>query len=172
MSRSVVRAGMCAVFVAAVAGCAMPGKKPQAEAPPAAPTGRAAMPQPAACTPVGESPLAGTWHSVTKEKGVRGEMRRLIVLKPDGSYRLETRLQDGRNIRAELRETGCWETQGSTYSTRVTHSSGEPVDPSDPIYRNSYRVESVGAKQMVTRENVPGARSVTARKMPPDYRMP
>ena len=175
MSRFVVRAGLCAMFVASVAGCSMPGKKTQtgsSSGASAAAAAAGATPQPAACSPVGESPLVGMWHSVTKQSGVRGEMRRLILLKPDGNYRLETRLQDGRNIRAELRETGCWETTGSTYTTRVTHSSGEPVDPSDPIYRNSYRVERVNATQLVSRENVPGAKSVTARKMPADYRMP
>ncbi|MEI2418495.1 hypothetical protein V8Z80_20150 [Orrella sp. JC864] len=168
--RFVYRAGACALTLSLAAGCSMPRQAPDA-APPA-PAAAQAPAQPEPCRPAGQSPLVGNWYSVSKQAGIKGEMRRLLVLQEDGSFRSETRHHDGRNLRAELRETGCWETAGNTYTTRVTHSNGEAVDAGDPIYRNTYRVEKVGATQLVTREDVPGARPVTARKMPPGYRMP
>ncbi len=173
MSRIVIRAGVAALAVALVAGCSVPRKPaPAAQAGTSAtPAAGAAATAAVACKPVGASQLVGTWYSVSKQPGIKGEMRRLLILQADGSYRSESRQQDARNIRAELRENGCWETSGNTYTTRVTHSNGEAVDGGD-IYRNTYRIERLGDSQLVSRENVRGAPAVTARKMQPGYRMP
>lgn len=177
MGISAVRAGVSALMIVLLAGCAgqrqaAPAKTGDNRPAPVAPPQQAQAP---ACTaaPVAANALAATWYSVSQQKGVKGEFRRLLVLSADGSYRMETRVQAGRNIRSELRESGCWEARDARgFTTIVTRSNGELVDANDPIYRNAYRVERVDGARMVFREGQPGAVSMTARKMPAGYMMP
>jgi hypothetical protein len=177
MGISAVRAGVSALMIVLLAGCAG-----QRQATPAKPgDGRPAtaappqQPQAPVCTavPSAASPLTATWYAVSQQKGVKGEFRRLLVLSPDGTYKMETRVQAGRTIRSELRESGCWEASDArSFTTRVTRSGGELVDANDPIYRTTFRVERVDGNRMVWRESQPGSGSVTARKMPAGYMMP
>ncbi|VGO06952.1 putative lipoprotein [plant metagenome] len=177
MAISAVRAGVSALMIVLLAGCAG-----QRQANPAKPgdsrAATGAPPQPAqapvcAAAPAAAGALAATWYAVSQQKGVKGEFRRLLVLSADGSYKMETRVQAGRNIRSELRESGCWEAKDARgFTTIVTRSNGELVDAKDPIYRNTYRVERVDGTRMVFREGQPGAGSMTARKMPAGYMMP
>jgi len=165
-------AARCAGIMAAVAlaGCV---SRP-APAPSPAPAPRPAGPSvPAACelAPAG-SPLVGAWYGSSQQSGVRGELQTLMTVAQDGSFTLQRRVKAGRAIRSELRESGCWQYADGTYSTRITRSNGDVVDGSDPIYRNAYRVEKVDAARLVYRENKPGAKSTTLKKMRPGYRLP
>ncbi|CFW37295.1 putative lipoprotein [Bordetella pertussis] len=51
-------------------------------------------------------------------------------------------------------------------------SNGEPVDASDPIYQNRYRVEKVDSGKLTLRELKRNGQAVTARRMQPGYRLP
>jgi len=165
-------AARCAgiLAAAALAGCVAR----QASAPGPAPAPRPAEPSgPAPCEPAAPgSPLVGVWYGTSQQPGVRGELRTLMTVGQDGSFTLQRRIQAGRAIRSELRESGCWQYADGIYSTRVTRSNGEVVDGSDPIYRNAYRVGKVDAERLVYRENKPGAPTATFRKMRPGYRLP
>lgn len=107
-----------------------------------------------------------------KLSGVAGEMQTLLTLQADGRMRQQTRVKSGRNIRSELRETGCWSSASGRLTTRVTRSNGELVDVDDPIYRSIYRVEKIDARRMTLREDKPGARPVTGERKPDSYRLP
>jgi len=155
---------------AMLAGCAARAPAPPAPVPAAKPAGPVA---PAPCEPAAAgSPLVGTWYGAGQQPGVRGELQTLMVLAPDGTLTLQRRVKAGRAIRSELREAGCWQYAGGVYATRITRSNGEPVDASDPIYRNQYRVEKVDASRLVYREGGQGGRAATFRKMRPGYRLP
>src|SRR5690606_23023341 len=104
--------------------------------------------------------------------GVKGRLHILLVLEQDGAMRQTQRVASGRDIRSELRESGCWEASGNTLATRVTQSNGEPVDGDQAIYRNQYRIEKVDARQLVYREQRAGGSRVTAKRMPDGYRLP
>ena len=84
----------------------------------------------------------------------------------------ETLLKIGRKTRPALRETGCWTVADGIYTMRTTKSAGELVDANDPIYLNRYRVEKVEKTKLTLRELKTGGQVVTARRMPPGYRLP
>lgn len=152
-----------------LAGCAA---RKTAEAP-AGPRAPDAAPAPAACVPAAAgSPLAGTWLSNTRPRGVAGEFRALIVLGADGTLRYETQLKVGKRTRPALRETGCWLLDNGVLTLQTTRSNGELVDTADPIYQNRYRVEKTEAARLTLRELRSGGQVITARRMPAGYRLP
>jgi len=95
-----------------------------------------------------------------------------MVLQQDGTMRLINRVANGRDIRAELRESGCWEASGDILVTRVTHSNGEPVAGDEAIYRNQYRIEKADGRQLVYRELRAGGPRLAAKRMQDGWRLP
>jgi len=151
-----------------LAGCA--ARKTAQSPAPAAP---AAPPPPVACAPAESgSRLVGTWQSNTRPRGVAGDFRALIVLAADGTMSYTTQLKIGKRVRPGLRETGCWQSADGVITLQTTRSNGEPVDTADPIYQNRYRVEKIEASRLALRELRSGGQAVTARRMPPGYRLP
>lgn len=130
------------------------------------------VPQEPACERPTDTALVGNWYLARKLGGVAGEMQTLLTLHVDGKMRQQTRVKSGRNIRSELRETGCWSAADGKLTTRVIRSNGELVDFDDPIYRTTYRVEKVDARRLTIREDRSGARSVTGERKPDQYRLP
>lgn len=170
MSRLAVRVAAAASAAAVVAGCSVQRAR-QSVPPPAPPAAEAKASPP--CTPAqAGDPLVGTWYATATQSGVKGQLHTLMVLAADGSMRLTNRVSSGRDIRSELRESGCWQASGGMLETRVTLSNGEPVDADEEIYRNRYRVEKVDARQLVYREAGAGAQRMTARRMQDGYRLP
>jgi len=173
MSRFAVRAAAVAGAAAAIAACTP--QRPRAPEPPPAPPAAAApaQPKPRPCTAAAAgSPLVGTWYATASQSGIKGRLHILLVLEQDGSMRQTQRVASGRDIRSELRESGCWEASGGTLATRVTVSNGEPVDGEAAIYRNMYRVEKSGGSELAYREMRAGAPRIAARRMPAGYRLP
>lgn len=84
----------------------------------------------------------------------------------------ESQLKIGKKMRPALRESGCWTFADGIYTLQTLKSYGDDVDSSDPIYKNTYRVEKVDAQRLVLREMRQGGQVITARKMPDGYRMP
>ena len=121
------------------------------------------------CERQSDSRLVGNWYMTRKLSGVAGEMQ---TLQADGKMRQQTRVKSGRNIRSELRETGCWSSADGRLTTRVTRSNGELVDVDDPIYRTIYRVEKIDARRLTLREDKPSARPFTGERKPDSYRLP
>ncbi len=115
--------------------------------------------------------LIGNWYVVTKQSGVAGEIQTLLTLSPDGKFRQQTRVKQGRNIRSELRETGCWESASGQLVTRVSRSNGELVDFNDAIYTATYVVEKVDGNRLMYRENRPNSRSNFAKKVQDSFRL-
>lgn len=155
------------VIGVALAGCATK-KQPEAAAP-----AEPAPPKKVACTPAAaNSPLVGTWYSVSRPRGFAGDFQSLTVLSADGTMSYETQLKVGKRTRPALRETGCWTHDNGVYTLQTTQSNGEPVDADDPIYRNAYRVESVDRSKLALREMKSNGQAVTAKRMQTGYRMP
>jgi len=118
-----------------------------------------------ACTPLNAgNPLIGTWYLVSKQTGVAGEMQTLLTLSADGKLKQQTRVKQGRNIRSELRETGCWEAPAGKLITRVSRSNGELIDFNDPIYSTTYVVEKVDANRLIYRQDRPDSKPAFAKK--------
>jgi hypothetical protein len=168
MSSSLSRFAGVACAALVLAGCAVKKDAPapdiQIEPPP---------PKPVACTPVQSgSPLIGTWYSVSTPRGMAGNLQTLTVLSEDGKMRYESQLKIGKRIRPALSETGCWTYADGVYTMQTTASKGDPVDVSDPIYTNRYKVESLNTGKAVLRELKPGGQQITASKMSPNYRLP
>ncbi len=115
--------------------------------------------------------LVGNWYVVTKQSGVAGEIQTLLTLSSDGRFRQQTRVKQGRNIRSELRETGCWESASGQLVTRASRSNGELVDFNDPIYTATYIIEKVESNRLMYRENRPQARSNFAKKVQDSFRL-
>ncbi|RXN84553.1 hypothetical protein C7R54_24600 [Achromobacter aloeverae] len=153
-----------------VTGCAV--KKPEPVAAAAAPQA-AASPKPVACTPVAaDSPLVGTWYSVSTPRGVAGNLQTLTVLTPDGRMTYQTQLKIGKKVRPALSEAGCWTYTDGVYTMQTTTSYGEPVDIGDPIYRNRYQVEKIDGKRAQMRELKPNGQLITATRVASSYRLP
>ncbi|WP_286900493.1 MULTISPECIES: hypothetical protein [Achromobacter] len=166
MSSVFLRTAGVACALVILAGCA--ARKPAAitEVQPADP------PKPVACTPAkAGDPMVGTWLSNSRPRDVAGDMQALIVLSADGTMSYESLLKIGRKTRPALRETGCWSVENGVYTMRTTKSAGEPVDPTDPIYLNRYRVEKVEQSKLSLRELKSGGMLLTARRMPAGYRL-
>lgn len=152
---------------AALTGCAAK-KGAGTEAPAQAPA-----PRPLACAPTGaDSPMVGTWYSVSRPRGFAGDLQTLTVLSADGSMTYETQLKVGKRIRPALRESGCWNVANGVYTLRTTKSNGEPVDADDPIYQTRYQVQSVDRSRLVLRELKTDGQQISARRMQPGYRLP
>lgn len=115
--------------------------------------------------------LIGNWYVVTKQSGVAGEIQTLLTLNADGKMRQQTRVKQGRNIRSELRETGCWEAPAGQLITKINRSNGELIDFADPIYTTTYIVEKSDSSRLVYREDRPGARAVFAKKVQDSFRL-
>lgn len=148
--------------VVIVAGCAAP-------VPPAQPDSQAQV-RPA-CTAVAESdPLLGNWLFVRSQKGVAGELRTLFTLQADGSMAYTEQLKRPRQPSQGLSETGCWKHEGQVLIMRTYESNGSPVDLDDPIYVNRYQI--VSSEGGMLRLKSPDGLSITARQMPPGYRLP
>lgn len=165
----VVRGSAVAVL-AVLAGCSA---RPGGTKPPAAQAGaQAQASQVVTCQPQAGSPLIGNWYAVSTPKGVSGHLQTLTRLRADGTMGYETQLKIGKKMRPALRETGCWTFADGIYTLQTLKSNGDEVDATDPIYKNTYRVEKVDAARMVIREVQKGGQSITAKKMPDGYRMP
>ncbi len=115
--------------------------------------------------------LVGSWYLVTKQSGVAGEIQTLLTLSADGSLRQQTRVKQGRNIRSELRETGCWEAPKGKLVTRVSKSNGELIDFNDPIYSTIYVVEKVDSTRLMYHEDRPNSRTLFAKKVQDGFRL-
>ena len=166
MSSVFLRTAGVACALVILAGCA--ARKPAAitEAEPAE------APKPVACTPAkAGDPMIGTWLSNSRPRDVAGDMQSLIVLSADGTMSYESLLKIGRKTRPALRETGCWSVADGVYTMRTTKSAGEPVDATDPIYLNRYRVEKVEKTKLSLRELKTGGMQLIARRMPAGYRL-
>ena len=124
------------------------------------------------CTaPAAQHPLVGSWYVVRKQTGVAGEIQTLLTLSDDGKMRQQTRVKQGRNIRSELRETGCWDAPAGKLVTRVSRSNGELIDHRDPLYVTTYVIERVDANRLTYREDRPNARPEVAQKVPASFRL-
>ena len=126
---------------------------------------------PVCVAPAADNRLIGSWYLVTKQSGVAGEIQTLLTLSANGNLRQQTRVKQGRNIRSELRETGCWEAPKGKLITHVSKSNGELIDFNDPIYSTMYVVESIDATRLVYREAHPGSRTLYAKKVQDGFRL-
>lgn len=148
--------------VAIVAGCAVP-------VPPAEPDSHVQRP-PSCTAPSATDPLLGNWLSVRSQKGVVGELRTLFTLQADGSMAYTEQLKRPRQPSQGLSETGCWQRDGEVLVMRTYESNGSPVDLDDPIYINRYQI--VASDGSMLRLKSPEGLAITARQMPPGYRLP
>ncbi|MCD0506204.1 hypothetical protein, partial [Bordetella petrii] len=126
-----------------------------------------------ACAPAQSgSQLVGNWQSSTRPRGVAGDFKALVALAADGTMSYDTQLKIGKRTRPGLRESGCWELKSGVLTLQTVRSNGEPVDTADPIYQNRYRVEKISGTMLTLRELRSGGQAITARRMPPGYRLP
>jgi len=113
--------------------------------------------------------LVGSWLSVGRQKGITGQLRTLIELRPDGSMAYAEQLLRGKRPPQGLEESGCWHREGQTLVLRTTKSNGSAVDLHDPIYVNRYAIVSQSGKALALRGRDGELKS---RRMPPGYRLP
>jgi hypothetical protein len=168
MSSSLLRYAGAGCVAVMLAGCAV--KRPE---PP--PVVKAAPPPPKVVTcapPAVGSPLVGTWYSTSTPRDVSGRLESLYVLSDDGKMRYETQLQIGKRIRPALRESGCWTYADGIYTMQTMVSNGDPVDVTDPIYHNRYKVEKLTGNRLVMRDLKSGGQVITSTKMAPGYQLP
>ena len=146
--------------------CGLP--RPQDAAVVLAPDGLVEL---ACAAPAAQQPLIGSWYAVRKQAGVAGEIQMLLTLSVDGQMRQQTRVKQGRNIRSELRETGCWEMSAGKLVTRVSRSNGELVDYRDPVYTTTYLIERSDSTRLIYREDRSDSRPEVAQKVPAGFRL-
>jgi hypothetical protein len=162
--------GMCRWLVfgclGLLAACGIPRPPDSALIP--APDG---LIEPVCVIPPAQHPLTGSWYVVRKQNGVAGEIQTLLTLSADGKMRQQTRVKQGRNIRSELRETGCWDAPAGKLVARVSRSNGELVDYRDPVYTNTYIIERNDSTRLTYREDRPNSRSEVAQKVSPSFRL-
>lgn len=115
--------------------------------------------------------LTGVWYVVRKQTGVVGEIQTLLTLSEDGKMRQQIRVKQGRNVRSELRETGCWDAPAGKLVLRVSRSNGEKIDYRDPIYTLTYIIERNDARRVVFREDKPDSRSMTGQRVQNSFRL-
>ena len=151
------------VMMLSLAGCATEEVGPPKPELPKAPAEPVCQPTTAG------TQLTGQWYFVPQQKGVAGEVQTLMTLGADGKLKQQTRVKQGRNIRSELRETGCWTFDASSLKTQVVRSNGELVDFDDPIYTVHYQVDRVTGDRLTFRESRAGSKPMTAKKMPPGF---
>lgn len=158
---------VCVLFLCLLlTACGLPRPKDAPVVP--APSGSVA---PRCVAPTSGNALIGSWYLVTKQSGVAGEIQTLLTLSADGNLRQQTRVKQGRNIRSELRETGCWEAPNGKLITRVSKSNGELIDFNDPIYSTTYVVEKVDATRLMYREDRPNSKTLLAKKVQDGFRL-
>ncbi len=162
----IVRASLVFALIGLLTACGLPRHKdaPVIQAP-------AGAVEPACAALSAANPLVGTWYLVSKQSGVAGEMQTLLTLSADGKLKQQTRVKQGRNIRSELRETGCWEAPAGKLITRVSRSNGELVDFNDPIYATTYVVEKVDANRLVYRQDRADSKPAFAKKVQDSFRL-
>lgn len=158
--------GLGVVFCLGLAGCGIP--RPDGSPLIIAPEN---LPEPVCVVPPKNQALIGVWYVVSKQAGVAGEMQTLLTLSDDGKVRQQMRVKQGRNIRSELRETGCWETTAGKLVLRINRSNGERIDYRDPIYTTTYVVERSDPQRIVFREDKPGSRPMTAQRVQNSFRL-
>ena len=161
-----VRRGLLLSCLGLLAACGIP--RPPDSALILAPDG---LIGPVCVVPPAQHPLTGSWYVVRKQTGVAGEIQTLLTLSADGKMRQQTRVKQGRNIRSELRETGCWDAPAGKLVARVSRSNGELVDYRDPVYTNTYIIERNDATRLTYREDRPNSRPEVAQKVPPSFRL-
>ena len=155
-----------ALACSALAGCAIP--RPDGSTVIAAPQHLA---EPVCIAPPAGTMLVGAWYILRKQTGVVGEIQTLLTLSPDGKMTHQTRVKQGRNIRSELREAGCWDAPAGKLVLRTQRSNGELVDYRDPIYVSTYLIDRNDAKRAVFREDKADSRPMTAQKVHASFRL-
>ena len=161
--RSVV---MCCLAALALAGCVIP--RPEGSIVIPAPEN---LTEPVCIAPPAGNLLVGAWYILRKQAGVAGEIQTLLTLSPDGKMTQQTRVKQGRNIRSELREAGCWDAPAGKLVLRTHRSNGELVDYRDPIHVSTYLIERNDAKRAVVREDKAGSRPMTAQKVHASFKL-
>lgn len=159
------RWGMAAVCMALV-GCGIP--RPSDSPLVIAPEN---LPELVCVPPSAGQPLTGVWYVVRKQAGVAGEVQTLLTLSPDGKMRQQVRVKQGRNVRSELRETGCWEAPQGKLVLRIGRSNGEKIDYRDPMYTLTYVIERLDARRVVFREDKPDSRPMTGQRVQDSFRL-
>jgi len=129
------------------------------------------LPEPVCSAPPAGHVLTGVWYVVRKQAGVAGEVQTLLTLSADGKMRQQIRVKQGRNIRSELRETGCWEAPQGKLVLRISRSNGEMVDYRDPMYTLTYVIERSDARRVVFREDKPESRPATGQRVQDSFRL-
>ena len=157
---------LACVLVAALSGCGAPRPADAPVIP--APVGAV---EPACVPAAANNQMVGNWYIVRKQDGVAGEIQSLLTLDADGRMRQTTRVKQGRNIRSELRESGCWQADQGKLVTKVSRSNGELIDFNDPIYRAVYTVDKVDTTRLQYREDRPGSKIVLAKRMPAGFKL-
>ena len=129
------------------------------------------LPEPTCTAPGAGHTLTGVWYVVRKQQGVAGEIQTLLTLSADGKMRQQIRVKQGRNIRSELRETGCWEAPLGKLVLRISRSNGEMVDYRDPMYTLAYLIERNDSRRVVFREDKPGSKTITGQRVQDSFRL-
>ena len=166
MSKSVVFRWSMAVVCLVLAGCGIP--RPSDSPLILAPDN---LPEPVCVAPTSGQALTGVWYTVRKQTGVAGEVQTLLTLSPDGKMRQQIRVKQGRNIRSELRETGCWEAPQDKLVLRISRSNGEMVDYRDPMYTLTFFIERNDKRRLVFREDKPDSKPATAQRVQDSFRL-
>lgn len=157
---------MCSVAALVLAGCGIP--RPEGSAVIPAPQ---TLTEPVCIAPAVGNQLIGAWYILRKQAGVVGEIQTLLTLSPDGKMTQQTRVKQGRNIRSELREAGCWDSPAGKLVLRTHRSNGELVDYRDPIYVSIYIVDRNDAKRAVFREDKAESRPMTGQKVHASFKL-
>ena len=129
------------------------------------------LPEPVCVAPAAGQALTGVWYVVRKQAGIAGEVQTLLTLSADGKMRQQIRVKQGRNIRSELRETGCWEASQGKFVLRISRSNGEMVDYREPMYTLTYLIERSDARRVVFREDKPDSKPATAQRVQDSFRL-
>jgi hypothetical protein len=129
------------------------------------------LPEPVCVAPAAGQALTGVWYVVRKQADVAGEVQTLLTLTADGKMRQQIRVKQGRNIRSELRETGCWEAPQGKLVLRINRSNGEMVDYRDPMYTLTYLIERNDSRRVVFREDKPDSRPMTGQRVQDSFRL-
>ena len=157
---------MCSLALLALTGCGIP--RPEGSAVIPAPQ---SLTEPVCIAPQPGNQLIGAWYILRKQAGVVGEIQTLLILNPDGKMTQQTRVKQGRNIRSELREAGCWDSPAGKLVLRTHRSNGELVDYRDPIYVSTFIVDRNDVKRAVFREDKAESRPMTAQKVHASFKL-
>lgn len=126
---------------------------------------------PQICEPAAvDDALIGNWLNKRTEKGVAGELRTLFTLQADGRMLYTEQLKRPRQPSQGLSESGCWWRESDQLVLKTLESNGLPVDDSDPIYTNAYRINHHSADKL----KLSSSEGVTyeTERTSPGYRLP